>query len=1111
MDETSNEKVSGHSNQPMDVEEGQRLIQADRLRRSLSARQVQMIAIASMLICYAIVGGIVFVTMLCLGEMAAFIPVAGSFCTFAGRFVDDAFGFALTWNYWFNDAVSTASDLVALQLILQYWTDNFPGWALSLIFWFVLILANIITVRAYGELEYWLSLLKVITIVVFIIMGIVVNVGGNTSGHYIGGENWHIPGAPFVGGIDGGTESIAITAGETKNPTRNMPKVVKNVFWRILLFYILSILLIGLNVPYTYPNLNSKETRTSPFTIVFEMTGAHVAGSVINAVILTSVLSAGNHALFAGTRLLYTLAVERHAPSVFGRLNKHGVPWVAVLGTSLIAGLCFGASFIGAGQLWTWLQNIVGVSNQLSWISIGIASIRFRSGLARQGKTHLLPFKNWTYPVGPWVAVILNSFLVLVQGWSCFSPRFNAVDFVSYYIELPVMLLIILQAFGGGAADTVAPAVVGDLFFVHERGRAMGLYTVFLCVGPFFGGLVGGYIGYEHGWTTIFWISAALSVLVLSCVVIFVPETMFSRNDHWNTQAVQLEPAQSAHSSNKAHTMSIVEPESGTAEKLSFGQAMGMRMPRGNLWKQYPRIFRTMAFPGTWVVTLHYAGLIGGIVTVSLVGPMYVSRPPYLWGANAGLINVGGIIGAALGFLYNHITSDRRLKKQAKRLRNGMAESEDRLPTLFFSLALATGGLLVFGLSAQYPGPSRWVGLEIGFAMLSFGLMQVPATGFSYLIDSYHSLAADCFTVITILRSVIAFAWTFCVAEWSENSGPAQPFGIFAMLLGLFSLLTVPLWIWGCVSATVVTAQSNNYLDWRNFKAYGVNVGGWLHQEQVIDPRWWNSNANGTTDEWDFCEALGNRCGAVLEQRYASYITTADIDILANAGVNVLRIPTGYNAWVSVPGSKLYTGNQVRFLKIIGEYAITRYNMHIILDIHSLPGGVNGMGLGGKEGGFAWFGNQTALQYSYGAVDAVIAFIQASSRPSGWTLQPLNEPVDNRDPSTFGTPAALSDVGAAWVLSYFEGVVSRVQVKNPKIPVMIQGSFRPVDFWSSHWAASTNIVFDVHNYYFAGRPTTSANLPTWICQDAKAGKGNGNKSIQKPQFWASDLGKVLFW
>ncbi|KAF7560110.1 hypothetical protein G7046_g4048 [Stylonectria norvegica] len=453
-------------------------IQSDRLARSLSARQVQMIAIggtigtglflgtgkslatggpASILIAYAIVGAIVFVTMLSLGEMAAFIPVAGSFCTFAGRFVDDAFGFALTWNYWFNDAVSTASDLVALQLILQYWTDNFPGWALSLIFWFVLIAANIITVKAYGELEYWLSLLKVITIVVFIIMGIVVNAGGNATGHYIGGENWHIPGAPFVGGIGGfasvfvtasfaygGTESIAITAGETKNPSKNLPRVVKNVFWRILLFYILSILLIGLNVPYDYPDLNSKETRTSPFTLVFEMTGAHAAGSVINAVIMTSVLSAGNHALFAGTRLLYTLAMEHHAPMVFGKLNRNKVPWVAVLATSLISGLCFGSSFIGAGELWTWLQNIVGVSNQLSWIAIGITSIRFRRALAIQGKTHLLPFKNWTYPVGPWLCVLLNSFLVLVQGWSCFSPKFDGVSFVSFYIELPVMLIMYL-------------------------------------------------------------------------------------------------------------------------------------------------------------------------------------------------------------------------------------------------------------------------------------------------------------------------------------------------------------------------------------------------------------------------------------------------------------------------------------------------------------------------------------------------------------------------------------------------------------------------------------------------------------------------------------------
>lgn len=148
---------------------------ADQLARKLSARQVQMIALggtigtglflgtgkslatggpASMLIAYLIVGAIVFLTMLSLGEMAAFVPIAGSFCTFAGRYVDRALGFALTWNYWFNDAISTAADLVALQLVFSYWNTNFPGWALSLIFWAFLIVANIITVRAYGEVSY---------------------------------------------------------------------------------------------------------------------------------------------------------------------------------------------------------------------------------------------------------------------------------------------------------------------------------------------------------------------------------------------------------------------------------------------------------------------------------------------------------------------------------------------------------------------------------------------------------------------------------------------------------------------------------------------------------------------------------------------------------------------------------------------------------------------------------------------------------------------------------------------------------------------------------------------------------------------------------------------
>jgi len=290
---------------------------------------------------------------------------------------------------------------------------------------------------------------------IFIILGIVVNCGGNSTAEYIGTKNWYIGDAPFVGGIGGfasvfvtasfaygGTESIAITAGETKNPSQTLPRVVRNVFWRILIFYILSILIIGLNVPYTYDGLSTKESNTSPFTIVFMMAGSKVAGSFINAVIMTSVISAGNHALFAGSRLMYSLGTNRHAPKFFAKVNRNQVPWVAVLLTASISGLCFGASYIGAGQLWSWLSAIVGVSNQISWVAIGLASLRFRAGIKAQGLEHLLPYKNWTYPYGPIFSVVLNSFLILVQGWSCFSPKFKAVDFVSFYVELPVMLVM---------------------------------------------------------------------------------------------------------------------------------------------------------------------------------------------------------------------------------------------------------------------------------------------------------------------------------------------------------------------------------------------------------------------------------------------------------------------------------------------------------------------------------------------------------------------------------------------------------------------------------------------------------------------------------------------
>ncbi|KAH7394439.1 glycoside hydrolase superfamily [Pyrenochaeta sp. MPI-SDFR-AT-0127] len=278
----------------------------------------------------------------------------------------------------------------------------------------------------------------------------------------------------------------------------------------------------------------------------------------------------------------------------------------------------------------------------------------------------------------------------------------------------------------------------------------------------------------------------------------------------------------------------------------------------------------------------------------------------------------------------------------------------------------------------------------------------------------------------------------------------------------------------------------DSYVDWRTFKGNGVNLGGWFAQEAFIDTTWWSQNCGDARDEWTCCANLGAQCGPVHEKRWNTFFTKADIDKLASVGVNVLRIPTSYAAWVKVPGSSLYSGNQVSIFRKIASYAITKHRMHIVLDIHSLPGGINGLDIGEAVGHYDWFNNQTNLDYSLKAIDAALKYIQNSGSPQSYTLSPINEPADNRDFSVFGTPAALSDDGVAWVQKYIDAVIARTKAVNPKIPVLFQGSFKGAAFWSPRFAAGTNIVMDVHKYFFAGYPTDSDNVTSYICSQAQA-------------------------
>ncbi len=259
------------------------------LQRALKPRHLNMIAIGGSigtglfvasgatvasagpggaLLAYALIGVMVYFLMTSLGEMAAHMPVSGSFSTYGSRFVDDGFGFALGWNYWYNWAVTIAAELVAAQLIMSFWLPEVPGIYWSALFLGLMFLLNVVSVKGFGESEFWFALIKVVTVVVFIGIGLATIFGIMGGIESPGFSNFTTGDAPFVGGLQAmvgvamiagfsfqGTELIGIAAAESENPKRNIPIAIRQVFWRILMFYILAIFVIGMLIPYNEPSL----------------------------------------------------------------------------------------------------------------------------------------------------------------------------------------------------------------------------------------------------------------------------------------------------------------------------------------------------------------------------------------------------------------------------------------------------------------------------------------------------------------------------------------------------------------------------------------------------------------------------------------------------------------------------------------------------------------------------------------------------------------------------------------------------------------------------------------------------------------------------------------
>lgn len=237
-----------------------------------------------------------------------------------------------------------------------------------------------------------------------------------------------------------GTEMLGVTAGETDDPGKNIPKAVRSVFWRILLFYIFAIGAIGLLIPYTDERLLSDDIAMSPFTLVFENLGIAVAASVMNAIILTAMLSAGNSGLYAASRMLFQLAVDGKAPKLFARINTRGIPVYALLATLAVGSLSFLASFFGDGVVYIWLLNASGMSGFIAWLGIAISHYRFRKAYVAQGRNLSdLPYVAPLYPFGPLFAFTICMIVVLGQNYTAFTG--GTIDWYGIlvsYIGLPL-------------------------------------------------------------------------------------------------------------------------------------------------------------------------------------------------------------------------------------------------------------------------------------------------------------------------------------------------------------------------------------------------------------------------------------------------------------------------------------------------------------------------------------------------------------------------------------------------------------------------------------------------------------------------------------------------
>lgn len=438
------------------------------LKRGLGARHIQMIALGgtigvglfmgssstikwtgpSVLLAYAICGIFIFFIMRAMGEMLYVEPSTGSFATFGHQYIHPLAGYMTAWSNWFQWVIVGMSEIIAVGEYMKYWFPDLPAWIPGIIAMAILGGANLVSVKSFGEFEFWFAMIKIVTIVLMIAAGFgIIFFGFGNGGQAIGFSNLWSHGGFFTGGFSGfffalslviaayqGVELIGITAGEAKDPQNTLRHAIQSIIWRILIFYIGAIFVIV--TVYPWDELNA---IGSPFVSTFAKVGITAAAGIINFVVMTAAMSGCNSGIFSAGRMLYTLGVNGQAPKFFTKISRNGVPLYGTI--AVLIGLAIGVvlNYIAPPNIFVYVYSASVLPGMIPWFVILLSHIGFRKAKGAEIDKH--PFKM---PFAPVTNYLTIGFLlmVLVGMWFNNDTRvslivgviFLAVVAASYYV-----------------------------------------------------------------------------------------------------------------------------------------------------------------------------------------------------------------------------------------------------------------------------------------------------------------------------------------------------------------------------------------------------------------------------------------------------------------------------------------------------------------------------------------------------------------------------------------------------------------------------------------------------------------------------------------------------